>query len=155
GTSCDHDCTCTPPECDPAVPGVRAHDTGTTHYGRCVAQLVDHQCMMVEIDAGNSDVDFVKKSNWNNLEFRATSVLKQIAVIDTRGLPTSKFQLFNDIKLVVEPRNMPSATAAPISSVDLIRSHIDTVIQNFDAPYLQDISNGFGGGEIGFAFQPQ
>lgn len=122
-------------------PGVRATTAAAPTANKCVSARGEHQCVMVEVDAPNADATFVNRSNWNNLEFRHTSEMEQIATIDTRGLPKkNKGQKTQDIYLVVMPRNMPETTA-PTTSVDLIRQRVDQVAINLSRSYLEDIQN--------------
>ncbi len=126
-------------QCDATTDvGTKASIPGDPTAFKCVSARFEHECLMVEVDAPHSAVDFVNRSNWNNMEFRPTSVMEQDALIDVRGLPKTKFQLFQDIYLVVMPRNMPDSVA-PTTGVDLIRGKVDQLAASLARSYLEDM----------------
>lgn len=139
--------TCQPCQC--SLAGAHCDDTGdhgtqaviggSTTPLSCRSQYAEHECIVVDVDAPSSNVDFVSRSNWNNMEFRGTSKMAQVATVDVRGLPTAPGQRFHDVYLVVMPRNMPASTGAPVTGVDLIRQHTDEAINTLVRPYAQDL----------------
>ncbi len=142
GASCGG-CNCaTDPQaaCDATTDtGTKAVVPGSPTAYKCVSARFEHECMMVEVDAPTSSVNFVNRSNWNNMQFEKTSKTAQTASIDVRGLPKAPGQLTQDVYLVVMPRNMPATISPPVSGVDFIRGHVDAAMAALSRPYLEDI----------------
>jgi hypothetical protein len=130
-------CTATGAACDRTTDqGVQSTSGGTT--SSCVTLRLEHQCVMVEVDAPSSNVDFVNRSHWNNLEFHHTSAIAQEARIDVRGLPAAPGQTTQDVYLVVMPRNMPEKLPAPSTGVDYLRRRTDEAMRALARPYIED-----------------
>jgi len=138
-TGCE-ECTCDPTNgCDPLAPaGTKGtRPTGTTG---CVKKHFPHECMYVELSAPNGGVTFVQQSAYNNMDFGPLSVLAREALVDARKLPTVPGQAFQDIYLMVMPRNMPVSVPPTTTTVQLVQESAITAATRIAQPYIDDLN---------------
>jgi hypothetical protein len=146
GSSClPLTCTCdhtgaSPCDPDPNTP-VGTKGTRTTVPGSpCVKLHFTHECMYVEITAPNGGATFVQQSAYNNMNFGELSVLAREALIDARKLPTVKGQTFQDIYLLVMPRNMPASVPPTTTTVALVQNAAIDAALRIAQPYVDDLN---------------
>lgn len=146
GAMCNPGCDCTAAgaQCDvKSGTGVSA-STG----GPCVTPLYQFdQCMLVELTGTLATattpphaVSFVKQSTWNNMTFGAMSVLAREALIDARALPRAPGQQYQDIYLMVMPRNLPASVPPTSTGVGLVQARAIDSAARIAQPYLDDIN---------------
>jgi hypothetical protein len=146
GAMCNPGCDCTAAgaQCDvKSGTGVQA-STG----GPCVTPLYQFdQCMLVELTGQLTTattppkaVQFVKQSTWNNMTFGSMSVLSREALIDARELPRAPGQQYQDLYLLVMPRNLPASVPATSTGVSLTQARAVDAAARIAQPYLDDIN---------------
>jgi hypothetical protein len=138
------DCTAAGAQCDvKSGTGVQA-STG----GPCVSPLYQFdQCILVELTGQLTTattppkaVNFVKQSTWNNMTFGQMSVLSREALIDARELPKAPGQQYQDIYLLVMPRNFPASVPPTSTGISLVQSRAVDSAARIAQPYLDDLN---------------
>jgi len=136
GTCVQH-CDCANPADCAAGTGVQAN---STKLWPCVPSIYrDDQCMLVELDAPNSNATFLHQSIWRNMAFGAMSTMAHDALIDARQLPTAPGQQLQDIYFVAIPRNMPSSVPAGTTTVLLTQKAALASAAQIARPYIEDL----------------
>jgi hypothetical protein len=138
------DCSASDAQCDvPSGTGTRASTSGP-----CVSPLYQFdQCILVELTGQLATattppkaVSFVKQSTWNNMTFGTMSVLAREALIDARELPKAPGQQYQDLYLLVMPRNLPASVPATSTGVSLVQSRAVDAAARIAQPYLDDLN---------------
>ncbi len=124
----------------PADNGTRATVGGTAFP--CVSQIYRHdQCMLVELQAPNGDVNFVQQSAWHNMQFDQMSTVAREALIDARHLPVAPGQKEQDIYLIAMARNLPQAIPSQVQDGSLfVRERALARAEQIAAAYQQDLA---------------
>lgn len=142
GTSCDNTCTCDNTNgCDPD-PTTPAGTKGTRPTGttQCFKLHFPHECMYVELSAPNGGVNFVQQAAYTNMNFGAMSTLAREALIDARKLPVVKGQTYQDIYLMVMPRNLPASLPPNTTTVALVQDAMINSALRISQPYIDDLN---------------
>jgi hypothetical protein len=136
GATCDLT-TCPKDMSDPTHP----RDQVKASTGPCTVAHGKHECMLVELSAPNSDVNFVQASAYNNMDFAQMSTVAREALIDARKLPKAPGQTVQDIFFYVVPRNMPASLPAGSTVTGLIQEAAVARALTVSQPYLADIAH--------------
>lgn len=142
GTSCDTTCICDHTNgCDPD-PATPVGTTGTRPTGttQCFKLHFPHECMYVELSAPNGGVNFVQQAAYQNMNFGAMSTLAREALIDARKLPVIKGQTYQDIYLMVMPRNLPASVPPNTTTVALVQDAMINSALRIAQPYINDLN---------------
>lgn len=115
-------------------------DPTTGGAAPCVVLHNQHECMFVELTAPSGNVNFVRASLFNNMEFAEMSTVAREALIDARNLPRAPGQINQDIYFFVVPRNLPPSLPAGTTTTALIQSAAVTRALALSQPYLADIA---------------